>query len=79
MLLSAWAEFIGYIGSITLSAIKLRELGAKEAALVARMEKKRKVGRPPTWGGGGWQQQPGLAAGQGDGLWLRRHVSPSWG
>ncbi len=41
--LSAWAECIGYIGSITLSFIKLKELTAKERAIRASMEKKRKV------------------------------------
>lgn len=43
VLLSAWAEFIGYIGSITLSLIKLRDLIAKENNLLAVLEKKRKV------------------------------------
>ena len=41
--LSAWAECIGYIGSLSLSFIKLGELIGKEKAIVSSLEKKRRV------------------------------------
>ena len=41
--LSAWAECIGYIGSLSLSFIKLRELTGKEKAIIKSLEKKQKV------------------------------------
>ncbi|KAG1670751.1 hypothetical protein FOA52_013978 [Chlamydomonas sp. UWO 241] len=40
---SVWAETVGYIGSITLSLLKLRELSAREARLSASFERKRTV------------------------------------
>ena len=41
--MSVWAECVGYIGSITLSLIKLKELTEKEKAIRLVMEKKRKA------------------------------------
>lgn len=41
--LSVWAEFIGYIGSLSLHFIKLQEIKSKEKACFVAFEKKRKV------------------------------------
>ena len=40
---SAWAEMVGYLGSITISFIKLKEIVHKEEAIQADMEKRRKA------------------------------------
>ena len=40
---SAWAEMLGYLGSITISFMKLKEIMAKEAAIQADIEKRRKA------------------------------------
>lgn len=42
-MISAWAELVGYMGSITLSVIKLKEISAKEEEIRLNMEKKRWV------------------------------------
>jgi hypothetical protein len=41
--LSAYAEFIGYLGSISLSFIKLKELNILEQSLSEKLHKKREV------------------------------------
>ncbi len=40
--LSVWAELIGYIGSISMSIMKLREIEASERATAARIDRARK-------------------------------------
>lgn len=42
---SAWAEVLGYMGSIALSCHKLQQLNIQEAALARKLEALMKVGR----------------------------------